>query len=168
VLPLVIPPLRERRDDIPVLVEALLEKQALAGGGPVRELSADALALLAGGDWPGNVRELGNVLQQAAARNDDRVLAARHFAGLVPGATAAPAGQARPTAAVRPLRRTLAEAERAAIEAALVASGGVKVQAAKLLGISRAQFYEKLSAHGLMSEEPDMRRAVWFSRRGAS
>jgi DNA-binding NtrC family response regulator len=61
---------------------------------------------------------------------------------------------------VRPLRDALAAAEKAEIIKALAAAHGVKLNAAKLLNISRAQFYEKLAAHGLLSNPPDRKEAV--------
>jgi DNA-binding NtrC family response regulator len=70
VLPIRVPPLRERRSDIPALVEALGEDLALQQRGTLPELEPDALALLAAQPWRGNIRELRNVLEQAAMRSD--------------------------------------------------------------------------------------------------
>ncbi|MCW5729724.1 MAG: sigma 54-interacting transcriptional regulator [Alphaproteobacteria bacterium] len=161
VLPLVIPPLRERLSDLPALCAAILEGMALSAGGRIREVSASAIARLARHDWPGNVRELKNILEQAVAATEAATLGSGHFDGLLPDGRAiqdlpSPEG----VAAVRPLREVMAEAERAAILSALDAAGGVRAHAARALGISRAQFYEKLSAHGLLSENPVRQRAV--------
>ena len=161
VLPLTIPPLRDRREDIPVLCEALLEKTAVAGERP-RGIAPDALALLARCDWPGNVRELGNVLQQAAARDDSPILAATHFTGLLPAPARGSGIVARLGAGPdpKPLRQAVAEAERKTILEALEACGGVKIQAARALGISRAQLYEKMGSLGMLSDISDSRKAV--------
>ncbi len=165
VLPLVIPPLRERRDDIPALADTVLDDIAMEAGEPPRELAPDALALLAASSWPGNVRELSNVLEQATAQVDAPVLTAAHLAPLL-SAREAPrlvAGRdlaTTPAEPLRPLRQVMAEAERTALLEALEVAGGVKVQAARLLGISRAQFYEKLATHGLMSDKTDIPKAV--------
>jgi len=156
VLPLLLPPLRDRREDLAQLVDVLLAERSAREGGP-REVDAGVLARLAAHDWPGNVRELRNVLEQAAvAAGDADRIAPAHLNGLLPAVAPAFPPEA-PAAAgpggLRPLRETLAEAERAAILAALAAAGGVKLQAARLLGISRAQFYEKLGALGLLEEK---------------
>ena len=159
VLPLVLPPLRDRPEDLPILCETLLEAMAVAEGGIPREITAAAIDRLATFGWPGNVRELGNILQQAAARDDQSVLTAEHFDGLLPQSLGV--GFAASSApSIKTLRQAVAEAERQAILQALDAAGGVKLQAARMLGISRAQFYEKLASLGVLSELADKRRAV--------
>jgi DNA-binding NtrC family response regulator len=157
VLPIRLPPLRERLEDLPVLCEALLEQIAEKAGEPVKSVSAAGLARLAAYHWPGNVRELGNILQLAAARHDARLLGPQHFDDLP---VTAPAACAAAEGEVRALRDAVAAAEKAEIVKALAAAHGVKLNAAKLLSISRAQLYEKLAAHGLLSETPDRKEAV--------
>jgi transcriptional regulator with PAS, ATPase and Fis domain len=152
VLPLHAPPLRDRLDDLPLLCDALLETMAEQDGGTPRSLSEDGLRRLMGHSWPGNVRELRNVLERALAATDDETLEAEVLDTLLPaapenGGTGAPEGEG----AIRPLREVLAEAEAQAIRAALEVTGGNRSQAAKALGISRAQFYEKLAS----IENPD-------------
>ncbi|MBI3140834.1 MAG: sigma 54-interacting transcriptional regulator [Rhodocyclales bacterium] len=159
VLPLRLPPLRERLADLPVLCEALLEQIAGKGGEAVRSLTEAGLARLAAYHWPGNVRELGNALQLAAARHDGRLLGPEQFADLPRTASETPP-LAAPDGPVRPLRDAVAAAEKAEILRALAAAHGVRLNAAKLLHISRAQLYEKLAVHGLMSEVPDKKRIV--------
>ena len=159
VLPISLPPLRERRQDIPMLCEMLLEQIAEQGGDASCALTADGLERLAGYTWPGNVRELRNVLEQAVARSDNRHLAGIDFPDLpeidgAPGIkpdSAAGSG----TGVVRPLREAVAAAERQEILRALEETGGVKLHAAKLLGISRAQLYEKLGSLGIVSHGAD-------------
>jgi transcriptional regulator with PAS, ATPase and Fis domain len=161
VLPIRLPPLRERIADLEPLVEALAEDIARRSGLPHKGLSADALELLARQPWPGNIRELRNTLEQASLMTDDMVLGEPHFEGvlghgrpvdgvtLVPTSTPTPAVdvQAAPAAAepIRPLPEAIAELERRSIQAALVATGGNKLAASRLLGISRATLYEKLA-----------------------
>ncbi len=157
VLPIRLPPLRERLPDLEALVEALSEDIARRSGLPARSPSPEALALLARRDWPGNIRELRNALEQAALMTDDLVLEPRHFggsvaAGAVSGVGDAPPGVAPallPASPARPAQRTLAEqvaeVERAAIGAALRAQAGNRVKAAQQLGMSRAALYDRLA-----------------------
>jgi transcriptional regulator with PAS, ATPase and Fis domain len=156
VLPLRVPPLRERQGDLEALVEALGEDIARRSGMPLRTLAPEAIALLQQQPWPGNIRELRNVLEQASMMSDELHLSARHFAGLLPHAPPLPApepvgtaGSATPEQWLRPLSEQIREVERRAIAAALAQTGGNKVATARLLRISRAALYEKLALYGL-------------------
>jgi transcriptional regulator with PAS, ATPase and Fis domain len=145
VLPVRLPALRERPEDLEALAENLLEGIAIRTGMPQRELDPSALAVLATYRWPGNVRELRNVLEQAAMFTDNPRLGSADFASIIPVAS----GDAPPetsSRALRPLPQLIAEIERSSIESALAATGGNKASAAKLLGISRATLYERLAA----------------------
>ena len=160
VLPIRLPPLRERREDVALLCETLLEQIAEQGGEAPRTLGADGVARLVAYDWPGNVRELRNVLEQAVAQSDNRRLTSTDFP-MLPEASAVPASVrtaviGAETPRVRPLREAVALAERTEILRALDETGWVKLHAAKLLGISRAQLYEKLAVLGIVSEEADI------------
>jgi len=164
VLPIRVPPLRERRADIPSLVEVLAEDIALRGGAPVPELSADALGLLAAQHWRGNIRELRNVLEQAAMRSDSARIEAAQVAAvlrdagireIVPPILTAPAAPRPGGAALRPLAEQVGDVERQAITAALAATGGNKLAAAKLLGISRAKLYERLGTMPELQTMPE-------------
>jgi len=152
VLPVRVPPLRERRADIPALVEALGEELAQRSGMPQPEYTAEAMDLLAAQLWRGNVRELRNVLEQAALLGDSSRIDGERIAQVLretgieqlesPLPAAQPASAER--LAIRPLAEQVAELERRAIAAALNACGGNKAAAAKMLGISRATLYERL------------------------
>ena len=142
VVPIRVPPLRERVADLEALAEHLLEAIAARAGMPQRELDPSALAALAAHAWPGNIRELNNALEQAAMLTDRRRLGAEDFARILP-APPRPAG-AVPEGPMRPLPQLIAELERSSIQSALAATGGNKVSAARMLGISRATLYEKL------------------------
>jgi transcriptional regulator with PAS, ATPase and Fis domain len=154
VLPIRVPPLRERRSDIPSLVEVLAEDMALRGGSAPPELSAEAIALLSGQGWRGNIRELRNVLEQAAMRSDSQRIEVKDLEAVLrdsgareiapPAVAASPAAAASP-GPVRPLAEQVAAVERQAIAAAMAATGGNKLAAARLLGISRAKLYERLA-----------------------
>jgi len=143
VLPIRVPPLRERLSDLEALSENLLESIAARTGMPQRELAPSAIGALAAHDWPGNIRELRNVLEQAAMLTDKARLGAEDFARILPTAGSA---KALATGAMRPLPEQIAELERSSIRLALAATGGNKVSAARMLGISRATLYEKMSA----------------------
>ena len=157
VLPIRVPPLRERRADIPALVEALGEDMAQRSGEAPPELLPDALALLAGQHWRGNIRELRNVLEQIAMRSDSaridaaqltRILREAGVDKLAPAEALlhAEADPGREAAALllQPLSAQIAALERKAIAAAMKATGGNKLASARLLGISRATLYERL------------------------
>ena len=130
VLTITLPPLRERRDEIHLLAEALMPRGA--------RLSDAARAALQTYDWPGNIRELKNALWRASILSDGAPVEPSHLGLAQPGSntTPAPAG-AREVV-------TLAEAERRAVMAALSATGGNKARAAERLGIARSTLLEKL------------------------
>ncbi len=154
VLPIRVPPLRERRSDIPALIEVLGEDLALRNGTAPPELLPDAMALLAGQAWRGNIRELRNVLEQAVMRSDSIAIDAAQLtailreAGVEPAAPAPDAGVLPAVAdgqsLLRPLAVQVAELERRAIAAVMAAHGGNKLATARQLGISRATLYERL------------------------
>jgi len=134
-----IPPLRERKSDIPILVNAFLEKFADASGG-VRAISEDAMARLLAYDWPGNVRELENAVERAVALGTGPIL---HVANL-PSNLQYGSGERMPQSdEVVPLD----ELERRAILRALRESSGDKLAAARLLGIGKTTLYRKLKQY---------------------
>jgi transcriptional regulator with PAS, ATPase and Fis domain len=163
VLPLRVPPLRERREDIAALVEALGEDMALRSGSQPPELSSDALALLAAQLWRGNIRELRNVLEQALMRSDTHRISAQQLQAVLAAAGVEPvamqtglahvvqalstAAQPMPDLPLRPLAEQVAALERQAISAAMAATQSNKVLAAKMLGISRATLYARLEEY---------------------
>jgi transcriptional regulator with PAS, ATPase and Fis domain len=155
VLPIRVPPLRERRGDIPALVEVLAEDMALRSGSAPPELGVEAMALLSAQAWRGNIRELRNVLEQAAMRTDSNHIGVADLEAVLRESgieqIAPPAAAASPQAVpqrrltdLRPLAEQVAEVERQAIQAAMANTRGNKFAAAKLLGISRAKLYERL------------------------
>jgi transcriptional regulator with PAS, ATPase and Fis domain len=150
VLPIRLPALRERPEDLEALAESLLEGIAIRTGMPQRELDPSALAVLASYQWPGNVRELRNVLEQAAMFTDNPRLASADFASILP-IVGAELPEGVPPRTLRPLAQLIAEIERSSIQSALAATGGNKASAAKLLGISRATLYERLAALNKLS-----------------
>ena len=152
-----IPPLRERMEDVPLLVEHFLARHRRAGR--ALEIGDDALDLLMGHDWPGNVRELENAIESALAlargprlRAADLPLGRRHRPIAREGAVAAE-GAAPPGAAGGALPLSLGAYERCALERALREAGGNASQAAQRLGVGRSTFYRKLARHGLRHPE---------------
>ncbi len=157
VLPIRVPPLRERQGDVAALVEVLGEDMALRSGAQPPELDAGALAILSAQVWRGNIRELRNVLEQAMMRSDSHHVTAPQLqavlreSGIAQVEAPAVTRDVEFTAALsgaekllRPLAEQVAELEHQAIKAAMASSGGNKVLAAKTLGISRATLYERL------------------------
>jgi DNA-binding NtrC family response regulator len=142
VLPIELPPLRERIDDLEALADHILEDIARRSGTPQRELTPTALAVLSGYAWPGNIRELRNVLEQVTLNSDSPRLSAEEFTLVLPRVAGAARPGERPTLR---LADVVADAERNAIRSALAAAEGKKILAAELLGISRATLYQKLS-----------------------
>lgn len=160
VLPIVLPPLRDRVADLDALCEHLLEQIATRTGMPQRELTPSARALLASYNWPGNVRELRNALEQAGMLTDSLALSAEDFANILSSSDAAaaaaepalkPEGKT-PRVEVRPLAESIAELERKSIKAALDQTHGNKALAARMLGISRATLYQKIVDHKIVSD----------------
>jgi len=144
VLEIPIPPLRDRLADLGVLCEAVLGE--ICDGLDVRgEITDAGVAALGSYDWPGNIRELRNVLERALTMSEEGgLLDADAIFKVLPKSRHRLTSSLTPRP-VRPLARTLADAEAQAIEAALVASRGNRTRAAKLLGISRSVLYEKLA-----------------------
>jgi len=142
VFPLRVPPLKERRGDIPLLVQHFLERYALEIGKPVAGLSAEAEHVLVAYDWPGNVRELQNEVQRVVIQVDPGgfvtpdLLSSRMRRGeeLVE----------RAGASRGKLKETLVEVEKYLVYEALRAHGNNKTNTAKSLGITREGLHKKL------------------------
>jgi len=150
VIPIFVPPLRERREDIPVLVEHFLRLQGNREG---REMgiSVDALRHFMRYPWPGNVRELENIVQRAYALLDHELISERDLELLFPrrGRERGGARQERTAGASSAGGSLLADTEREAIIAALRAAGGNKRRAARDLGIGIATLYRKIKKYAI-------------------
>ncbi len=152
VLPIELPPLRERIGDLELLCDHILEEIAHRSGRPQREITPTALAVLSSYAWPGNIRELRNVLEQVALNSDNPRLSAEEFTLVLPRVASSTRNGDRPTLKLADI---VADAERSAIRSALAAAEGKKILAAELLGISRATLYQKLST--LATGRPERR-----------
>src|SRR5579872_1134413 len=126
-----LPPLRDRREDIPLLVNHFLNKFCMATSRPVPTISSESLDLLMRHDWPGNVRELENAVERALVVGRGQEIRPSHFAL---GIQAQQDGSGR----------SLDEVERAHIERTIRECGGNLSQAARVLGIDRTTLYHKL------------------------
>jgi len=148
VIPIRIPPLRERREDVAVLAEHFVRKHAQRSGRPARRLHDSALAALQRYDWPGNVRELENTIERAVVLSRDPVIGADAISGL---RVATPAAPGLPSAR---LHQNLEWMERETIRRALEATGGVKKDAAEMMGISQRALSHYLAKYRLSDLQP--------------
>jgi two-component system response regulator AtoC len=146
VLPINIPPLRERKEDIPYLAGFFVKKLGKDLGSPVQSISDGAMERLLGYHWPGNVRELENVLERSMVLGNGAVLEA----GDVKLDTA-PAARLTVADNFLPEGTTLDEYEQAIIKEALRRANGNKSQAARMLGLTRNALRYRLSQMGLES-----------------
>ena len=139
-----IPPLRERKTDIPILVNSFLEKFSEANG-KMRTISEDAIARMMAYDWPGNVRELENAIERAIALGSGPIL----HAGDLPTNLQYGTGERLPQ---NDELLPLDELERRAILRALREAGGDKLAAARMLGIGKTTLYRKLKQYDAQSQ----------------
>jgi DNA-binding NtrC family response regulator len=140
-----LPPLRERREDIPILISAFIRQCSTDNGKPVREITQEAINTLMAYDWPGNVRELRNTIEQMVVLSRGERLTLRD----VPAAIRAGADLTK-ISVVRPgVTMTVEEAERQLIVQALKETGGNRTTAANRIGMSRRTLHRKLKKYGL-------------------
>ena len=142
VIPIAIPPLRDRRDDIPALVDHFLLKHARRAGKQIDGIEEAAQLALRAYDWPGNVRELENTIERAVVLSTDGTISTRSLTALT--AAASPTWNGLPSS---DLHRNQEWVERETIRRALEASGGVKKDAAALIGISQRALSHYLAKH---------------------
>jgi DNA-binding NtrC family response regulator len=149
VVPLPIPPLRARRDDIPGLALHFLQLFAQANARPAAKLTDDALQTLAGHAFPGNVRELRNLVERLVILNPEDTIDARDVERAL-GMAGSPGsvGLYRPGV---PFRVLAEQAERSIVEEALAHHGGQMAATARALGLERSHLYKKARALGLRS-----------------
>ncbi len=142
VIPIQIPPLRQRRDDIPLLVEHFLAHFCERHGRPVKHVAPEAMEKLIVARWPGNIRQLRNVVERLVITvSDDVIHAVDVPADLGPQTTG--------TAPTRTLADTVEEAEKDAITNALATCDYHREKTAQLLGVSVRTLHYKMSRYGL-------------------
>jgi two-component system response regulator HydG len=146
VIPIHLPPLRERREDIPLLVEHLLERNAAKTQKNINGLSREAMEIFVGYDWPGNVRELINVIDYAFVLCHEGVILPEHLPSQLTGKRLA---VARPRGPVPPGPQRISREE---LLHALQATRGKKIKAAAMLGVSRVTLWKWLKEHNVQVE----------------
>ncbi|MDA0337215.1 MAG: sigma-54 dependent transcriptional regulator [bacterium] len=154
VIPLHLPPLRERKDDIPLLVEHFLVKKSREINVPLRRLTPEAMRILCDYPWPGNVRELENIIERTIVLSDGETIgpADLPFDSSVESPLrdrVAIASGGVVDASEAPLTARLESLERDLIQRAMQQARGVKTQAAELLGIKTSALYYKLDKYGV-------------------
>jgi DNA-binding NtrC family response regulator len=135
VVPITVPPLRDRIDDVPLIAEYIVEKESAIAGGRQVSLSSDVIKVFMAHGWPGNIRELQNAIRYAFIKCTAGVIKPEHlppnFRGLAAKAI--------------PPKQTRTGLTEAAIEEALEMTKGNRTEAAKVLGVSRATLYRFLA-----------------------
>ena len=160
VVPVLVPPLRERVADIPPLVEHFVARFCRELGRPTARLHPVALERLQGYRWPGNVRELRNVIERVLLLEADDEIRPEHLPAEMSGRAAPGGGPASPgAAAIDPFPagavRPLAELEKMAIEHALRVCDGNKTRAASMLGIARQTLRTKLKEYAIGGDDAE-------------
>ncbi|HSG47593.1 MAG TPA: sigma 54-interacting transcriptional regulator, partial [Longimicrobiales bacterium] len=157
VVPVTLPPLRDRKEDIPFLVNHFIEKLGPRTASPARAASADAIMKLAEYGWPGNVRELENVIERALVLADGEQLDADDIpalSGETAGKASVPLHGDLGDAGTLPdggmdLNSAVESIEERLLRQALEQADGVKAEAARLLGLKPSALYYKLEKYGI-------------------
>ncbi len=139
-----LPPLRERKEDIPILVDNFLEKSSK----PV-EISSTALQMLLTNSWPGNIRELQNTIERAAVICDGDFIEPEHLPPSITVAFSNNGEDFPPLPANAPLDHRLNEIEKGMIIEALRKTGGVQIRATELLGINQRSLWHRIKKHNI-------------------
>lgn len=147
VVPITLPPLRERREDIPLLVQHFIQKLRDRTGSRATGIADAALARLTAYDWPGNVRELENVIERALVLADDERIDEGDLPFL-PQASGAPMAVSVPASGLD-LNAAIEGLEERLLRQAMAQARGVKAEAARLLGIKASALYYKLQKYGI-------------------
>lgn len=147
VIPITIPPLRERAEDIPILIEHFIRRFCAKAGREPKEIMPDALELLSSYHWPGNVRELENTIERAILLSRSAALERGDFPERL--SKSEPEGVVQP---VQPSNPTLESIEKAYIHYVLTQTEGKKSEAAKILGIDSSTLYRKLDRYNLKDQ----------------
>jgi two-component system response regulator HydG len=143
VIPIHLPPLRERREDIPLLVNAFINRIRLKTEKPISGVSREAYALLSAYDWPGNIRELINAIELAFVLCPSGEILPSHLPSKVAGKRSH----------MPPSRIAIDTGEHSRLVEALKQAAGNKTKAARILGISRMALYNRMAKYGIEIEK---------------
>jgi two-component system, NtrC family, response regulator HydG len=146
VLPIYLPPLRERIEDIPLLVEAFVRGLNTKTGKALKGVSPDVMKIFFAHEWPGNIRELKSALEYAFVVTESGVIQRENLPSLHPGADENPVSEMIPSAANVNLVQS---DQRTALLEALRLSGGNRTEAAKLLGVHRMTVWNRMKKYGI-------------------
>ncbi len=151
VIPITLPPLRERREDIALLALHFLQKICREMNRPLMSISPAAMHALEAYDWPGNVREMENVIERTVALGEGEIIEPQDLPADIGGGEDPDASVPCPrlTAEGLDLAKTIEQIERGIIRQALELSGGVKARAAAILGLNRTTLVEKIKRLGM-------------------
>jgi two-component system nitrogen regulation response regulator NtrX len=145
VMPIEVPPLRERKEDIPLLVEYFTKLFCEENNRPGKEFTPGAIKVLMSYDWPGNVRELKNLIERLVIMAEGDVISEEHITPLV--------SEARIETGGKPLSELTDEFEKSLIISELEKSGWNVSKAASSLGIDRANLHRKMRRYGIQRED---------------
>lgn len=149
VIPIHLPPLRERKEDIPLLSEAFFERIRLKSGKRIRGISNEAMGLLTRYSWPGNVRELKSTFEYAFVTCQEEFIQPHHLPPSIHDSIAGPTNtQERPTSSAEPK-----EAKKRKLTEALKEAGGNQSRAARILGVSRVTVWKQVKEFGIDLEK---------------
>jgi len=152
VIPICLPPLRERPEDIPLLADHFLGEFAATYGRKPKQLAPEALAALERYSWPGNVRELRNLIERVVILNPQEKIERRHLPPLIFRQPRGAEGRAARTSGFSTLQQARAAYEREFILKKLEEAHGNVSRAAEALGLERSHLYRKMKALGIARE----------------
>ncbi len=160
VIAIQLPPLRQRKEDVPALVQHFIDKYSQENGKVVESVSPEVLQILMDYDWPGNVRELENVIERGVVLTTSESIGLE----LVPDHVRSSPSFHIPPVAVPPeginLREVIASFEKRLIESTLESTGGVQKDAARLLGLKPTTLNEMIKRHSILLPRDRERRVV--------
>jgi DNA-binding NtrC family response regulator len=152
VVPLTMPPLRERREDIPLLIDYFLDKFCRRYKKKISRINSDALEVLLHAPWKGNIRELANILERSVLLSENEIITSDCLMSSSELQKSSLIG-AKDQSNALPLRQVVEEAEKKAILQAIKTTRHNRSEAARLLGISRRALYDKIAAYGLFGSD---------------